>query len=212
MLSENLQSVRMEKADFAWLYSFGCSFFAYNWKLSAYSGAFLLRVDEFSFFTWSWSFFTYIFSVLTYSWSFSACSGKVRLISALKNCKQRSLTVSERAPTASNTPFFCLTVFASTQCQKQPKTCPHGMGWFCLTVFDSTQCQKNSPRTKKASLPEFSGRRIGNIAVGRGFVTSSFFRIQVIFPWENSKIQFEFLARKGSREAFFSLCSQYAFH
>ena len=28
---------------------------------------------------------------------------------------------------------------------------------------------------------------------------------------KSSKIQFEFLARKGSREAFFSLCSQYVF-
>ena len=31
------------------------------------------------------------------------------------------------------------------------------------------------------------------------------------FPLENSKIQFEFLAHRGSREAFFSLCSQCAF-
>ena len=28
----------------------GCGFFAYNWKLPAYSGAFLLTVDNFSFF------------------------------------------------------------------------------------------------------------------------------------------------------------------
>ena len=63
-----------------------------------------------------------------------------------------------------------------------------------------------------------SGRRIGNIAVGRRFVNSSFFRLQaiyiyiyIIFPEKNSKFQFEFLARKGSRKAFFSLCSQYVF-
>ena len=29
---------------------FGCGFFAYSWKLPAYSGAFLLTVDNFSFF------------------------------------------------------------------------------------------------------------------------------------------------------------------
>ena len=28
----------------------GCGFFAYSWKLPAYSGAFLLTVDNFSFF------------------------------------------------------------------------------------------------------------------------------------------------------------------
>ena len=39
----------------------GCSFFAYNWKLPAYSGAFLLTVDYFSFFTCNWSFFAYSF-------------------------------------------------------------------------------------------------------------------------------------------------------
>ena len=28
---------------------FGCGFFAYSWKLPAYSGAFLLTIDHFSF-------------------------------------------------------------------------------------------------------------------------------------------------------------------
>ena len=28
---------------------FGCSFFAYNWKLPAYNGAFLLTFDKYSF-------------------------------------------------------------------------------------------------------------------------------------------------------------------
>ena len=37
-------------------FPFGCGFFAYNWKLPAYSGAFLLTVDNFSFFTYSWAF------------------------------------------------------------------------------------------------------------------------------------------------------------
>ena len=37
----------------------GCGFFAYSWKLPAYSGAFLLTIDNFSFFAYNWSFFTY---------------------------------------------------------------------------------------------------------------------------------------------------------
>ena len=81
-------------------------FFAYSWKLPAYSGAFLLTVDKFYlFFTYNWSFPAYSFSFLTYSWSFFAYSAKVRLISALKDCKQRSLTVSKKAPTVSKNAF-----------------------------------------------------------------------------------------------------------
>ena len=80
---------------------FGCGFFAYSWKLPAYGGAFLLTVDNFSFFTYSWSFLACSFSFLTYSWSFFAYSGKVYLIRALRDCKQRSLTVSKKAPTVS---------------------------------------------------------------------------------------------------------------
>ena len=82
----------------------GCSFLAnlaYSWKLLAHSGAFLLTVDNFSYFAYSWSFFTYNFSFFTCSWSCFGYSGKVRLISALRDCKQRSLTVSKKAPTAS---------------------------------------------------------------------------------------------------------------
>ena len=81
--------------------SSGCSFFAYNWKLPAYSGAFLLTIDNFSLFTYSWSFFTYSFSFSNCSWSFFTYSGKVPLISALRDCKQRSSTVSKKAPTVS---------------------------------------------------------------------------------------------------------------
>ena len=45
---------------------FGCGFFAYRWKLPAYSGAFLLTVDNFSFFAYSWSFLlTVLASLLT---------------------------------------------------------------------------------------------------------------------------------------------------
>ena len=79
----------------------GCGFFAYSWKLPAYSGAFLLTVGNFSFFAYSFSF-------LTYSWSFFAYSGKVLLIRALRDCKQRSPTVSKKAPTVSKkaSPIF----------------------------------------------------------------------------------------------------------
>ena len=79
----------------------GCSFFAYSWKLPAHSGAFLLTADNLSFFTYSWSFFAYSFSFFTYNWSFFAYRGKVRLISAFRDCKQRSLTANKKAPTVS---------------------------------------------------------------------------------------------------------------
>ena len=68
-------------------------FFACGWKLPAYSGALLLTVDKFCFFTYSWSFFAHSFSFSTYSCSFFTYSGKVRLIGALRDCKPRSLTV-----------------------------------------------------------------------------------------------------------------------
>ena len=59
----------------------GCGFFAYSWKLPAYSGAFfLLTVDNLGFFTYSWSFFAYNFSFFSYSFSFVTYSGKVRLV------------------------------------------------------------------------------------------------------------------------------------
>ena len=82
--------------------------FAHSWKLPAYSGAFLLTVDNFSFFTHSWSFFAYSYSFFTYSWSFFAYSGKVCLIRSLRDCKQRGSTVSKKTPTVSQkaSPFF----------------------------------------------------------------------------------------------------------
>ena len=61
----------------------------------------MLTVGNFSFFTYSWSFFAYSSSFLTYNWSFFAYSGKVRLIRALRDCKPRSSTVSKKAPTVS---------------------------------------------------------------------------------------------------------------
>ena len=72
----------------------GCGFFAYNWKLPAYSGGLLLMVDNLSFFTYS--FFVHNFSFFTYNWSSFAYSGKVCLIRALRDCKQRSFTVGRK--------------------------------------------------------------------------------------------------------------------
>ena len=63
------------------------SFFTYSW--------------QFSVFAYSWTFSTYSFSFFAYSWSFFAYSGKVRLIRTLRDCKQRSSTVSKKAPTVS---------------------------------------------------------------------------------------------------------------
>ena len=71
--------------------SWGYGFFAYSWKLPSYSGAFLLTLDNFSSFAYSWRFF--------------ACSGKVRQIRGSRDCKQRSLTVSKKAPTVSQKNF-----------------------------------------------------------------------------------------------------------
>ena len=65
---------------------------------------FLLTVGNFSFFTYNWRFFAYNFTFLTYNWSFFAYSGKVLLIMALRDCKQRSLTVSKKTPTVSQKP------------------------------------------------------------------------------------------------------------
>ena len=81
----------------------GCCFFAYSWKLPAYSGAFLLTIDSFSFFTYSWSFF-FPLAVLAFSLTIGAfllTVGKCVLISASRDCRQRSSTLSKKAPRAS---------------------------------------------------------------------------------------------------------------
>ena len=53
----------------------GCSFLAYSWKLSAYSGAFLLTVDNFSFFTYNLSFFAYSCSFFCLQWESASHKG-----------------------------------------------------------------------------------------------------------------------------------------
>ena len=56
--------------------------------------AFLLRVGPLLV---SWSFLAYNFSFVFTVGAFFACSWKVRLIRALRDCKQRSLTVSKKS-------------------------------------------------------------------------------------------------------------------
>ena len=69
-------------------------------------GSFLLTVELFylqltilAFLLTVGAFVAHGFSFFTYSWSFFAYSGKMHLIRALRDCKQRSLTVSKKAPT-----------------------------------------------------------------------------------------------------------------
>ena len=77
--------------------------FLLQWKFPAYSGAFLLTVEPFYLQLTLLAFLLTIgaFSLTTYLQCSFACSGKVHLISALRDCKQRSLTVSKKASTVS---------------------------------------------------------------------------------------------------------------
>ena len=79
------------------VWKLGCGFSAYSWKLPAYSGAFLLTVDNFSFLLTVLAFLLTVLVFLLTVGAFFACSGKVRLIRALRDCKQRSLTVSKNS-------------------------------------------------------------------------------------------------------------------
>ena len=74
-----------------------CGFFAYSWKFPAYSAVFYLQLTMLV--SHSCSFLAYRFSFLLTIGVFFAYSGKVCLIRALRDCKQRSLTVSKKAPT-----------------------------------------------------------------------------------------------------------------
>ena len=71
------------------------------WKLPAYSGALLVTVENCSFLLTVGAFLLTTLVFLTCNWSFLAYSGEVRLTRALRDCKQRSLTVSKEAPTVS---------------------------------------------------------------------------------------------------------------
>ena len=77
-------------------------FFAYSWKLPAYSGVFFCsQLTILGFLLTVGVFSAYNFSFFAHSWSFFAYSGKVRLIKALRDCEQRSLAVNKQAPTVS---------------------------------------------------------------------------------------------------------------
>ena len=54
----------------------GCSFFAYSWKLPAYSGAFLLTVDNFSFLLTIGAFLLTILALLLTIGAFLLTVGK----------------------------------------------------------------------------------------------------------------------------------------
>ena len=81
----------------------GCGFSAYSWKFPAYNGVFLFFYLQLTIlvFDLQLEFFllTILASLLT-AGTF-AYSGKVRLIRALRGCKQRNFTVSKKAPTVS---------------------------------------------------------------------------------------------------------------
>ena len=81
----------------------GCGLFAYNESFLLTVELFYLQLTILAFFLLQLELkvLDYNFSLFTYSWSFSAYSGKVRLIRALRGCKRRSLTVRKKAPTAS---------------------------------------------------------------------------------------------------------------
>ena len=57
--------------------------------------------------------FLFTISSFAYSWSSFAYSGKVRLTSALRDCKPRSSTVSKQAPTVSKKGFPQNSLFGS---------------------------------------------------------------------------------------------------
>ena len=59
-----------------WRLKKGCSFFAYSWKLPAYSGAFLLTVGNCSFSTYNWSFLAYSLAFLLTVGAFLLTVGK----------------------------------------------------------------------------------------------------------------------------------------
>ena len=81
--------------------SLDAAFFGHSWKLAAYSGAFLLAVDNFSFLLTVGAFLLQFLVFLLTVGAFFAYSGKVPLIRALRDCKRRSSTVSKNAPTVS---------------------------------------------------------------------------------------------------------------
>ena len=79
----------------------GCGFFAYSWKLPAAVELFHLQLTILAFLLTIGAFLLTILASLLTVGAFFSYSGKVRLIRALRDCKQRSLTVSNKVPTVS---------------------------------------------------------------------------------------------------------------
>ena len=137
-----------------------CSFFAYNRKLPAYSGAFLLAVVFGSFFTYRFSNCICYFSFLTYNWSLFclqlklfAYNGKVHQISTLKlNYKQKSSSCNKEASPfvnmRSETELVHVSSYPMTSC----------LAPFLYKIFFF--------QTTKACLPTYSCLRAPGNALG----------------------------------------------
>ena len=66
---------------------YGCGLFAYSWKLPAYSSAFHLQLTILAFQLTVGAFLLTVLASLLTVGGFFACSGKVRLIRAFRDCK-----------------------------------------------------------------------------------------------------------------------------
>ena len=105
-------------------------------------GSFLLTMELFylqmtilSFFAYNWSSCTQSVSFFTCNWSFYAYSGKVHLIRAFRDCKQRSLTVSKKTPTVSKK--------ASPICEAE-RAIHEAQGAFTLKKYGASREKVNS--------------------------------------------------------------------
>ena len=120
--------------------------FAYSWKLPAYSGAFLLSVDNFSFFTYSGAFLLTVLAFLLTVGVFFAYSGKLRLIRALRDCKQRSLTVSKKTPTVSQK---ASPVMNSKVRARQKRKRARSSASYLIKLLPLQKCETQRPKTHR---------------------------------------------------------------
>ena len=116
-------------------------------------GSFLLTVELFylqstisAFFAYSWSFFAYSLSLFAYNSSFFAYNGKVRPIRALRDCKQRSLTVGRKAPTVSKKASPVLNGFFG-QCPEMGPKWVRKWGWTACSGCRTEEVGKRSAIT-----------------------------------------------------------------
>ena len=97
--------------------AYGCGFFAYSWKLPSYNGALLLTVDDFCFFSCSWSCFGL-------QWEAASNKGLKGLEAKKLNCKQKAPTVSKKASPIAYFPLFGEQWFVShSSCEGTWQTC-----------------------------------------------------------------------------------------